>query len=117
MRHTTLLFDGRKYPIRPCHINAKGNICAFGDAGQNWSACLIVRFYQKRGNWKPFTKAQIDAEIGGDFCFNGLNADGFIVSIDGKYLVTHEFVSRCFAASPVIGTEHINKGITVIPAL
>ena len=58
------------------------------------------------GGWQPFTKEQLEAFYNKAglcyFLFNGLDSDGFVIKDGAQYKVTHEFVAKCFGASPSV---------------
>jgi len=122
--------EGRKFRIQPEDIDASKHLCsAFDNMETEISAGWIIRFLQERGTgWRPFTYEEINAFYSrkhqDGFCFNRLVESemvppnlarafaGFfeprvpvgggwiIVSADKKYLVTEEFVERCYKSSP-----------------
>ncbi len=105
----TNIIDPATYPVSPDQINTDRHFFeAFDDYEMEVSARWIVRFCQQRGQgWQPFTAADINdfyrAEgQHGEFGFNGLDLERFIVLKGGRYYFTDEFVSRCFRASPVV---------------
>jgi aminoglycoside/choline kinase family phosphotransferase len=70
---------------------------AFGHIESEISARWIVRFCQKKGNWEPFTKEEIEEfyNAGGfvDFRFNHLISGRWIDERDGKYHITQAFLN------------------------
>lgn len=98
------------YPIKPKDINGNKHFFeAFGNAETETSAGWIVRFCQRHGNWTPFSYEQIDRfyEESGyeDFRFNNLVAEGWIVEKkDGRFFITHDFITRCFLSSPSVAS-------------
>ncbi|MFA6526764.1 MAG: hypothetical protein WCT26_05165 [Candidatus Buchananbacteria bacterium] len=95
-----------KYPIKPSDINTKRHFFdAFGKMEAETTANYLVRLAQKNGDWRNFTKAEIDEFSKHDFWFNGLD-QGQHPSIktneDGSFSFTHKFVAKCFLASPAI---------------
>lgn len=112
--------DSEKYPIRPEDIDADQHFyMAFGQAEVEMAAQYVVRFCQKLGGWKAFTKEELNQfyiEIGGprnltlhSFSF-GLKptfpfywlSELLLAQRPGndKYCVTDLFIERCFASSP-----------------
>lgn len=95
---------------------------AFGKREREVSAKWIVRFCQHRElGWTPFTYKEIDdfyrskGMLDG-FWMNGLENYGIVPDkIEGEkrhkptfnhtYTIHHEFVSRCYKASPAGGRE------------
>ncbi len=101
------IIDPVTYAIKPDQINANRHFFdGFGNREKEITAGWIVRFCQERGTgWQPFTAAEINAYYHAqgraeEFWFNGLDSGGYLVLQDGKYHLTHEFVSNCFRASP-----------------
>lgn len=89
----------------PADIDASKHMFdAFGNNETEVSAGYIVRLCQRKGNWTSFTEEEIEAfyqEAGHrDFWFNNLISGGWIVKEDGCYLVTPEFIGRCYRSSP-----------------
>ena len=98
-------------PIQPKDIDtSKHFFDAFGSSEREVSAGWIVRFCQDRElGWTPFTYNEIDAFYGAkgfrNFRFNGLQDYGVAPAdrnpVDNpEYIISHEFVSRCYKASP-----------------
>lgn len=96
--------EGKAYPIRPEHINANTHFYnAFGNMETDIAARIIVQLCQKKGEWAPFTKAEIDAFCDRNFMFHRLiGTKHFIAGNHDGYYVTHEFVTRCFLSAPAI---------------
>jgi hypothetical protein len=102
--------DGKtgRHPVRPDHISLEKHFWdAFGNNETEVSAWWIVLLCQQLGGWVAFTYEQIEELYNSkgylNFCFNRLldGPHGFVIlGADGKYRVTHEFICRCFAASP-----------------
>lgn len=95
------------YPIKPSDIDTTKHFFeAFGESHTETSASWLVRLAQKNGDWRNFTKAEIDAFGGHKFFFNELLKDEsrgpspIKKNEDGSFSFTHEFVARCFLASP-----------------
>ncbi|MFA6594185.1 MAG: hypothetical protein WCT16_02905 [Candidatus Buchananbacteria bacterium] len=92
------------YPIRPSDINATRHLFdAFGHYETEISAVLLVGLAQENGDWRDFTKAEIDEFSGQDFYFNRLTSSGkppIKKNGDGTFSFTHEFIARCFQVSP-----------------
>ena len=102
------------YPIRPQDIDVNRHfLSAFGKGEVEIAANYIVRFCQKLGGWKAFTKESLDKfyqENGGTkewifhrrntFPFYWFNEKLLAQRPDGKYCVTNLFIDRCFASSP-----------------
>lgn len=114
-------------PITPNHINTKNHFWdSFGHNETEISANWIVRFCQERGEgWQPFSREDIDEFYqrkypGKRFGFNRLlggsykhmtaqsfpygetrQTDAYILGQDGKYIITFDFVVKCYASSPV----------------
>lgn len=84
---------------------------AFDNCETEISARWIVRFCQERGDWSPFTLADIEEfyNRGGyqNFRFNWLLDEhrGWLVIRDEgterTYQVTNDFIYRCYKAAPV----------------
>lgn len=99
---------GKRHPIRPEHINAESHFYdSFGNAETEVSARWIVRLCQGSGDWRGFTRDEIEKIYNKrglvNFSFNRLvdGPNGFVMLCgDGRYRVTHEFICRCLAASP-----------------
>ena len=107
--------DQEKYPVRPEDINVSRHFySAFGRGEVEVAASYLVRFFQKLGGWKSFSKEDINKfwrESGGEnetifnrrdafpfHWFNGkLLAGGWG---GGKFRVTSFFIERCFKSSP-----------------
>lgn len=102
------------YHIRPEDIDINRHfLSAFGRGEVEIAANYIVRFCQKLGGWKAFTKESLDnfyQENGGTkewvfnrrdtFPFYWLNEKLLVQRSDGKYCVTNLFIDRCFLSSP-----------------
>lgn len=61
---------------------------------------------RNENGWVPFTEEDIKEFYtrrgpGDGFWWNRLLSQEFIVEKDGLYFVTHQFIARCFTASPV----------------
>jgi hypothetical protein len=99
---------GKQYPVQPNHICTGDHFWeAFGNLETETSARHIVRLCQARGGWLAFTKEEIDTFSGHNFWFNRLHVPGrdkdeynVVRLVDGKYYVTHEFITTCFKSSP-----------------
>jgi hypothetical protein len=96
---------------------------AFGNSETEVSAYWLVKLAQRRGNWSPFTIADIQALYRekfpqGDFSFNRLIGKFIVFVPSGEcpnqngaycdcgrhhYEFTPAFVGRCYASSPVKG--------------
>lgn len=103
---------GKQYPVQPNHIHTGDHFWeAFGNSETEISARYIVRLCQARGGWLPFTKEEINAFSEHNFWFNRLHVPGrdndeynvVRLADDGKYYVTHEFISACFKSCPAPG--------------
>jgi hypothetical protein len=96
------------YPIRPSDISTKEHFFdAFNNSETEVSAKWLVRLAQKNGDWRDFTKAEIDEFSKQDFWFNRLLDDGSYEppirkNEDGTYSFTHKFVTKCFLSSPAV---------------
>lgn len=93
-----------KHPIRPEYINTGDHFWdAFDKSESETAARIIVLFcQQKQDGWTSFSLAEI-REYRQSFKFYSLVNEerGFVIlGHDGRYRVTHEFICRCFAASP-----------------
>jgi len=99
-------------PIKPSDIRTVQHLCnAFGKSETEISAGWLVRFAQDRGNWEPFTWAELNGRYqkkfpGCDFRFNGLtpkfivpDTDACNFAPDTVFRFTRDFVARCFASS------------------
>lgn len=88
--------------IRPSYIDTSPDLHwfdTFGKMEREISARWIVRFCQERGNWGPFTQAEIEAfyNAGGyrGFWWNGLIDPEFGIRKEGDlYHIENEFVRR-----------------------
>ena len=111
-------------PIEPKHINTAERFWdCFGNTETEASAHWIVRLFQERGDWGPFTHEEIQQFYKNhvrneQFCFNWLMgpymvygilegnvampAKNWIVESDGQLFVTLDFVYRCYKSSPVL---------------
>jgi hypothetical protein len=108
----------KDYPIQPKDINTSEHFwSAFGEHDTEVSAAYIVMLCQNNKGWKPFTFEEInrlykcnkDPETL-DYDFNNLRAWNIPLNQeqyqyiqhgeDGKFRVTHEFVTACFGSSP-----------------
>lgn len=100
--------QGKKYPIKPSHINTKKHFWdAFGNTETESSALFIVRLCQAYGNWFPFSKEELDRISKEDYRFNrliefeGKDERNFVIlGDDNRYRVTHEFIASCYRSSP-----------------
>lgn len=102
----------KDYAIQPEHINVTHHFWdAFGNRETEISANWLVHFAQQRGQgWAPFSEPDIQKFYWGNssnhsFRFNALTVTPLThkpITQDaaGLYHFTHEFVSRCFIASP-----------------
>jgi len=107
----------KAYPIQPKDIDAATRNFSsklFGAFDIECMAVQLVKFCQEQKGWKAFTKQQITAFLGTEMFPNEktsaifstfascLVQTGFVVldKVDGKYYVTHEFVTACWNASP-----------------
>lgn len=94
------------YPIKPSDIStAKHFFGAFNNREAEVSAKWLVRIAQKNGDWRDFTKVEIDELSKQNFHFNRLLDDGsyeppISKNEDGTYSFTHKFVAKCFLSSP-----------------
>lgn len=94
------------YPIKPSDINSTQHFYdAFGNMETEISARFLVRLAQKNGDWRNFTKAEIDQFSKHDFWSNRLLDDGsnnppIKDNRDGSYSFTHKFIAKCFLSSP-----------------
>ena len=87
--------------IMPKDINTLLHFtCAFGNMETEASARHIVRLFQKKNNWLPFTLEEIENvynECGRHgFSFNKLLSQGFILHRGKDYCITPQFIQRCF---------------------
>ena len=95
-----------RHPIRPLHVDTdKHFFGAFGKTETEISAKWIVRLCQEAGGWKPFTMEQMEnfyqtTRQQSGFTFNRLLDQGYIIELDGRLFITHEFICKCFMASP-----------------
>jgi len=96
------------YPILPEHIKTDDHFWdAFGNNETEVSAYYLVRLAQKNGDWRNFTKEEIDAFSENNYYFNQLTDDGshnppIKTNDDGSYSFTHKFVAKCFLSSPAV---------------
>lgn len=94
------------YPIQPMDIDAEQYFCSFRYLEKGLSATWIIQFCQEQCSWKPFTLKELgkfyheSMPKNKRFSFDGLDTGGLIVLKDGKYHVTHRFITMCFLASP-----------------
>jgi hypothetical protein len=108
------------FPIMPTDIDLSDHMWdAFGNQETEISARYLMRLAQKRGDWLPFTREEIEAlynEAGFQrFGFNHLIGEfrvhragnswwerlDVIVERDGKFYFTDEFVTRCYRSRPI----------------
>ncbi len=102
--------EHKSYPIQPILINTNQHFFdAFGNMETEISARWVVRFCQEKGGWFPFTYDELDAFYRGKglqdgFTFNrlhyGQSGDFIVKGEDGRFRVTHEFITLCFSSSP-----------------
>ena len=104
----------KDYPIKPSDIKTDQSWSAFGHDKTEISAKHLVHMAQKNGDWRDFTKKEIDIFSSHnfwfntyDFCFNKLTDDGtphppIKKNDDGSYSFTHKFIAKCFLSSPAI---------------
>lgn len=103
----TLTSIAENYPVAPSHINTSRHLWnAFDKMETEISALWLVRLAQERGDWSSFTDQEIAAfyqrkHRGAFFHFNGAQ-DYLILDGTGRFHFTHQFVARCFLASPQI---------------
>ena len=98
----------KKYPIQPQNISGKYFPEAFCNVATEMAAVCLILFCQEKNSWAPFKKKEINSFCMHEFYFYGLcpendeaNEDNLIIlGENGLYHFTHEFVARCFAASP-----------------
>ena len=99
------------YPIRPEDIDTEEHFWeSFGSHELEILAHWIVEFCQKRGNWGPFTKIELEAfyasKVGRETDFScwvkKLAEKRNIIESDGTLCVTHSFVATCFRSSPKV---------------
>ncbi len=96
------------YPIKPADINTeKLFFDAFGNFETETSAMYLVSLAQKNGDWRNFTKPEIDKVAKENFWFNRLLNDGSAsppirVNEDGTFSFTHKFIAKCFLSSPAV---------------
>jgi hypothetical protein len=95
------------YPIKPSDINADHHFFdAFGNSESETSARWLVKLAQKNGDWRAFTKDEIDTFSGHRFRFNNLirpetpTYSPIVKNDNGTYSFTHMFVANCFRSSP-----------------
>ncbi len=92
---------GENYIIKPNDISLEDHFwAAFGKTEAEMSAYWIVKMCQDNNVWRAFTQGDIDKFSNHDYCFNGLVDNDFIHETDDEFLITHEFVCRCFLSSP-----------------
>lgn len=96
------------HPIKPEHINTGRHFwSAFDQHETEVAANWLVAFTQDRAaGWKPFTRAEMDLFYkvhypNGTFRYFRLIDNDWIIEEGDTLFFTHEFVARCFAASPV----------------
>jgi hypothetical protein len=114
-----IITDPGEYPIKPSHINIVNQVLyqGFDYPGKAISARAIVELCQRRGSWAPFGICELNnvmsqVSIGAkSFYFNGLDKDGLIVVKDDVCYLTHEFVTKCFFASPAVPGLQLNKEV------
>jgi hypothetical protein len=105
----------------PADINTKIELLwdAFDHMETEMSALIICRMAQQRGDWRPFTRADIEnfdgrKDPGSTFCFNRLvepgmtfgiqrgrylTGGGWIVEKDDLYHFTEDFILRCYRSA------------------
>lgn len=114
-----LLSENEQFEIRPMDVH--GHLWgAFDHYETEVSAMYITRLCYQRGNWHPFTLADIEAvyQAAGHhdgFTFNALaepvtrwtsrgaeaHGGGWIAHMDGRYYITEEFVRRVHEATVI----------------
>lgn len=102
------------YPIRPLHINAEEPFWdAFGNSEAEDAAAMVVRFCQSRNSWSDFKledlQAFCSAQTGqpSSLSLEPLRPDLVLLMEDSRCRITHEFVVRCFRASPAVTPVNI----------
>jgi hypothetical protein len=119
--------SGTNLKVQPDDIDcSKHFYSAFGQMETEISANWLVRFAQeRRSGWDPFTGSDIEAfylsaGFTDGFRFNRLICDGFILEEEysqmergmwRRYRFTHEFVVRCWAASPLSASFEEQRAI------
>jgi hypothetical protein len=101
------------YPIHPTHIDTSSQEFkgAFHYFKMDRAAAMVARVARRHGSFNTFRSVEVmnECAIGGlpwENCsyqqgFHHLVQDGFIVAVGtDEYRVTHEFIARCFVASP-----------------
>jgi len=110
---SAILESNEQFVIRPTDIPLTDHLWnTFDHHETEISARYILKMCQRRGNWQPFTRADIETvyEASGHqgFTFNRLiepgysygsrgrvlSGGGWIVERDGMYFITEEFVRR-----------------------
>lgn len=93
-----VLKTGHKVPIQPGHVNTDQHFWnAFDNRETEDAARRLVISAKRRGNWEPFTIA----DIGPGFDFGRLVAQEWIFKKEnGEYYFTLQFVARCWGSSP-----------------
>lgn len=112
----------KAFPVNPIQIDASKHLfSAFSNMETEISAGYIIRMFQEKGNWQPFTQEEIEEFYSRSghtdgFTFNALIDDkrerlfdgkthtiqgGWIVRRkDGQYEVTEKFIEKAFESSP-----------------
>lgn len=104
------------HPIRPAHIDPQGHFWGQGITALNQEQIFkaIVIFCQRRGDFHaPINKLELDVlwhELHGQesprIPTGSLRNKGFTEDVDEDlFVVTHEFVTHAFMASPKIPVE------------
>lgn len=115
------IVEGRDYPIKPEDIDATRHFFeAFDHTETEISARWVVRLCQEKGHWGPFTEAELTAFYHREFPDStfrfhrlvepqmsyslrgggGMCGGGWLVREGDTLRVTHNFITRCFKASP-----------------
>jgi hypothetical protein len=116
----TPVIEGLNYPIKPEDIDtSKPFMEAFDHTETESSARWVVRFCQEKESWGPFREEELQTFYNrtypeSRFHFNRLIEPGMTYESRGSLLrgggwlvrdgtnlrVTHDFITRCFRASP-----------------
>ena len=103
-RDIHVITELENYLVQPNQIPISGKdrmIGTFGQSEVEDAARLVLIFCQKRDNWEAFTPDDISVFLSSygaseHIGFEALVDRCWIVLINGRYHVTHEFVTRLF---------------------
>ena len=103
----------KRYPLQPHHIDTtRDQWEGFKNQATSYSALWLVMFFQqeREGRWRPFTLKEINCFYVSDirnnlFTFSLFGLAEILKEEKEVWYITHEFIARCFRASPKIPAE------------